>query len=190
MVPDSISRKILRRTEASSSRLTWLLRKLQAHVERIVLGAIVEEEGLGPRRGLGFFLARAASFIARETAMGDALHHFVHLLFVGLASDLEQQRFREDAAVRRRLCGLRSGITCSDMVSVTDGARAADFLGDVVVRVIEMIGEALQAVGFFEGRQVFALKIFDQRRVREFRRRRRFSRCRAARAGRRPCEAW
>ena len=48
------------------------------------------------------------------------------------------------------------------------GARAADFLGDVVVRVIEMIGEALQAVGFFEGRQVFALKIFDEAEFESF----------------------
>src|SRR5277367_5743039 len=66
------------------------LAEMHAHVEGIVLGAIVEEEGLGPWSGLGFFLTRAASFIAGETALGDALHHFLHLLFSGLASDLQK----------------------------------------------------------------------------------------------------
>ncbi len=45
---------------------------------------------------------------------------------------------------------------------------AADFLGDVVVRVIEMVGQALQAVGFFEGREVLALEIFDERELEGF----------------------
>ena len=72
---------------------------MHAHVEGIVLGAIVEEEGLGTRSGLGFFLAGAARFIACEAALGDALHHFLHLFFSGLAGDLEKQRFRKDAAL-------------------------------------------------------------------------------------------
>ncbi len=48
-------------------------------------------------------------------------------------------------------------------------AGAADFLGDVVVRVVEVIGEPLQAVGFFEGREVLALEILDQRKFERFR---------------------
>ena len=36
------------------------------------------------------------------------------------------------------------------------------------MRVIELIGEALQAVGFFEGGQILALKIFDQREFERF----------------------
>jgi len=36
------------------------------------------------------------------------------------------------------------------------------------VRVIELVGEALQTVGFFERRQILALKVFDEREFERF----------------------
>ena len=37
------------------------------------------------------------------------------------------------------------------------------------MRVVEMIGKPLQAVGFFKGREVLALEILDQRQLERFR---------------------
>ena len=48
-------------------------------------------------------------------------------------------------------------------------AGPADLLGDFVVGVIEMIGQALQAVRFFKRGEVFALNIFDQPEFQGFR---------------------
>ena len=46
--------------------------------------------------------------------------------------------------------------------------RLGDLLGDIFVRVVKLLGEALQAVGFFKRRQVLALQIFDQREFQRF----------------------
>src|SRR5271156_2712348 len=49
------------------------LAELHAHVEGIVLGAVVEQERLRTRRRLGLFLPRATRFIARQSSLRDAL---------------------------------------------------------------------------------------------------------------------
>jgi hypothetical protein len=46
--------------------------------------------------------------------------------------------------------------------------RLGDFLGDVVMGVIEMLGQALQAVSLFKGRQVLALQVFDKSEFQRF----------------------
>ena len=92
-----------------------------------------------PGRGFGFLLAGAAGFVAGQAALRDAVYHLDHFSFVGLARDLEQQRLRQDAALDAGFADLigdhvqRHGFGDA-------GACAADFLGDVVVGVIEMIG--------------------------------------------------
>jgi hypothetical protein len=65
--------------------------ELEAEVEGVVFGLVVEDEGLGAGRWLGFFLAGAAGFVAGEAAADDALDHFVHFLFGGLAGDLKEE---------------------------------------------------------------------------------------------------
>ena len=110
--------------------------------------------------------ARRASSRVRPPC-DDALDHLAHLFLAGLARDLQQQRLRDDSLLDAGVAHVVGNHAQRHRFG--DGrTRAADFLGDVVVRVIEMIGQALQAVGFFEGRQVLALEVFDQREFESF----------------------
>ena len=47
-------------------------------------------------------------------------------------------------------------------------ARPGDLAGDIVVRVGELLGQPVEAVGFFKRRQVLALQIFDQCQLERF----------------------
>ena len=67
------------------------LPELKAEMERAVAGLVIEQKRLRPRVGSGIFVAGASRFIAGQSALRDAMSHFAHLLFVGLASDLEEQ---------------------------------------------------------------------------------------------------
>src|SRR5579863_9158613 len=142
--------------------------ELDAHLKRLVVGLVVEDVGLRTRRDAGFFLAGAARFVARHAALDDFVHHLVHFLFAGLARHLQQQRLRDDAPLDASFPNFVGND--AQRHGFRDGRpRAADFLGDVVVRVVELVGQALQAVGFLERRQVLALQILDQRQFERFR---------------------
>src|SRR5277367_2841632 len=143
------------------------LAELQADIERAVLGFVIVDEGLWTRSGAGFVLARLSGFVASEAALRNAMDHLGHLFFVGLARHLKKQRFRDDAVLIASFANF--GGDHAQRHSFGDGrAGAADLFRDIVVRVIKLIGEALETVGFFERGEIFALKIFDQRQLESF----------------------
>src|SRR5690348_2172907 len=77
--------------------------ELNAHVIGRIGRVIVENVGMRTRFGFVFFLADAARFIAREAALRDVHDHIDHLFFVGLARDLEEQRFGDNPLLQASL---------------------------------------------------------------------------------------
>src|SRR3990170_6139976 len=66
--------------------------ELHAEAERFVLRLEIEDVGLRARAGGLLFPALLAGLVAGQSAAGDALQRFGHLLGVGLARNLEQER--------------------------------------------------------------------------------------------------
>src|SRR5580704_17571220 len=143
------------------------LAELDAQPEGLVVRAVVEDEWLRARTGVLLFLALAAGFVARQSGLRDAVDRFLHFAFVGLAGDLQEQRFRDDAAVYAHLAQLFRNHAQGHRFRHR-GTRLGDLLGDIFVRVLKLLGEALQAVGFFKRGQVLALQVFDEREFQRF----------------------
>src|SRR3989442_1091002 len=137
------------------------LEKLHAQAEGVILRLKIKDEWLRARRSGRFVAALAASVIAGQATLENAVDHLKHLLFGGAASDLEKQGFREDAVLHAFLADMVRDIAQRKRFGHRR-ARASDLAGHIVVRVIELLREAIEAVGFFKRRQVLALDIFDQ----------------------------
>jgi len=110
--------------------------------------------------------------------------HLEHFLFGGTASDLEKQGFREDTVLHAFLADMVRDIAQRKRFGHRR-ARASDLAGHIVVRVIELLRKAIEAVGFFKRCQVLCAGCFRSRRARGFRRHRRSFRYRGARGVRR-----
>src|SRR5260370_8799496 len=137
------------------------LAKLHAQAKGVILRLKIKDEWLRARRSGRFVAALAASVIAGQATLENAVDHLEHFLFGGAASDLEKQGFREDTVLHALLADMVRDIAQRKRFGHRR-ARASDLAGHIVVRVIELLREAIEAVGFFERRQVFALDIFDQ----------------------------
>src|ERR1700722_3038833 len=80
------------------------LAELDAQPERVVLRPEIEQERLGAIRSRWAFLsAGLPSFVPGEAALNDAVHHLLHLLFVWLPGNLQQQGFRDDAVFHAQI---------------------------------------------------------------------------------------
>src|SRR5260370_11932117 len=137
------------------------LAKLHAQAEGVILRLKIKDKWLRARRSGRFVTALAAGVIAGQATLENAVDHFEHLLFRGTASDLEKQRFREDTVLDAFLADMVGDIAQRKRLGHRR-TRASDLAGHIVVRVVELLPEAIEAVGFFKRRQVLALDIFDQ----------------------------
>src|SRR2546428_6949172 len=143
------------------------LAKLHAQAEGVILRLKTKDEWLRARRSGRFVAALTASVIAGQATLENAVDHFKHLLFGGTASDLEKQGFREDTVLHAFLADMVRDIAQRKRFGHRR-ARASDLAGHIVVRVIELLREAIEAVGFFKRCQVFALDVFDQSELEGF----------------------
>src|SRR6266849_4816446 len=134
--------------------------ELDSQAESLALRLEVKNERLGPRAGGFFFAALAASFIAGQAALSDAVHGLNHFLLGRLAGHLEQQRFENNALIRAAPAQ-RFGDIAERKRLRNRRASLADLAGDVVVSIVILRGQAVQPFGLLERRQVFALEVFD-----------------------------
>ncbi len=92
------------------------------------------------------------------------MNHLEHFLLGRTARNLEEQGLGEDAVLDAFFANMVGDITQRKRFG-DRRARAPDLAGHIVVRVVELFGEAIEAVGFFKRRQVLALNVFDQRQL-------------------------
>src|SRR5579863_7897024 len=119
------------------------LAKLNTNAECAAFRFVVEDKRLWAGANLAFLAPFTTSFITREAALNDTLYRLKHLLLVWLTSHLQQQRFGDDAAVNAALPDGVRNIPQRERFS--DGRpRAANFLGDVIVSVIETLGKPIK----------------------------------------------
>src|SRR5713101_4966548 len=143
------------------------LAELDSQAESLVLRLEVIDEWLGPRARGFFFAAFAASLIAGQAALSDAVHGLDHFLLGWLAGYLEQQRFENNSLIRAAPAQ-RFGDISERKRLRNRRACLADLAGDVVVSIVILRCQAVQPFGLFERRQVFALEVFNEGQLKGF----------------------
>src|SRR5580704_12929346 len=118
------------------------LLELNAELEALVLRLELKKKRLRPLWTALLIAPFAPRLIPRQSALQDAVHHLDHLFFGWLASNLQQQRLRDDPMLDAFFAQRLGNIP--ERQSLRHGRTgASNFPGHIFVRVFELCGQTM-----------------------------------------------